>query len=411
VTLISQLMAHAGRGDQHRQSPGIGHDQTCRGRALTAEFDPFRTLSSAADGCTLIPPLLCALTVHSKRAIVPFLLGTLTREGHIRLTIERREFLAALGCATAAMWQHAHAQQRTMYRIGFLFGGTIALRPQAQEFWRKLEELGYVRGKNLIAEVREAHGEVDRLPKLAAEIVDTYPDVIVAVTTPAAAAAKMATHTIPIVMAIVPDPVGAGFVKSLARPGTNITGSSNLQVDLAPKRVQLIKEILSEVPILGMLWNEQNPSNVSQVPLVEQAARTLGVAVRPFPVRSPEDLKPTFDKAFQQHVASLYVAGDAMIFDHRADVVALSIASRIPTFHTWPEEAFDGAVGAYGAELTDQYRQAAVYVDKILAGAVPADLPVDQATRFEFVINMKTARAIGLKVPESVLLRADKVIE
>jgi putative ABC transport system substrate-binding protein len=296
-------------------------------------------------------------------------------------------------------------------RIGFLFGGTIALRPQAQEFWRKLEELGYVRGKNLIAEVREAHGEVDRLPKLAAEIVDTHPDVIVAVTPSATAAAKTATQTIPIVMAIVPDPVGAGFVKSLARPGTNITGSSNLQVDLAPKRVQLIKEILSEVPILGMLWNEQNPGNVSQVPLVEQAARTLGVAVRPFPVRSPEDLKPTFDKAFQQHVASLYVAGDAMIFDHRADVVALSIASRIPTFHTWPEEAFDGAVGAYGAELTDQYRQAAVYVGKILAGAAPADLPVDQATRFEFVINMKTARAIGLKVPESVLLRADKVIE
>jgi ABC transporter substrate binding protein len=177
------------------------------------------------------------------------------------------EFITLIGGASAAWPLAAGAQQRTnaqtqkVYRIGFLFAGTIALRPQAQEFWRKLQELGYIEGKNLVSEIREARGDVDRLPKLASEIVDTHPDVIVAVTSPATAAAKMATQTIPIVMAIVPDPVGLGLVESLARPGTNITGSSSLQIETIPKRVQLIKEILPELSILGMLWNAKVASN------------------------------------------------------------------------------------------------------------------------------------------------------
>jgi putative ABC transport system substrate-binding protein len=161
-----------------------------------------------------------------------------------------------------------------VYRIGFLFAGTIALRPQSQEFWRKLQALGYVEGKDFIAEVREARGDVDRLPKLAAEIVDTHPDVIVAVTPPAVAAAKMATQAIPIVMAIVPDPVGSGFVKSLAHAGTNITGSSSLMDELAAKRIQLIKEMLPELSLLGILWNEKSPTNAKRVRLGEQAARS-----------------------------------------------------------------------------------------------------------------------------------------
>jgi putative ABC transport system substrate-binding protein len=331
--------------------------------------------------------------------------------------MKRREFITLLGGAAVAWPLGARAQQRTdaqtpkLYRVGFLFAGTIALRPQAQEFWRKLQELGYSEGKNLISEIREARGDVDRLPELASEIVDRHPDVIVAVTSPATEAARMATQTIPIVMAIVPDPVGLGFVESLARPGTNITGSSSLAIETIPKRVQLIKEILPELSILGMLWNAKAASNRLMFQSAEQAARSLGVPLRSFPVQGPEDLQPILNKVFEEHVSALLVAGDLLLFDRRADVIAFSLASRIPTFHTWPEEAVDGAVAAYGAEIADQYRQAAVYVAKILAGAAPADLPVDQATRFQFVLNMKTANAIGLKIPDVILLRADEVIE
>ena len=331
--------------------------------------------------------------------------------------VKRRQFISLLGGAAAAWPIAARSQQRTnaqtqkVYRIGFLFAGTIALRPQAQEFWRKLQELGYIEGKNLVSEIREARGDVDRLPQLASEIVDTHPDVIVAVTSAASAAAKMATQTIPIVMAIVPDPIGLGLVESLPRPGTNITGPSSLAIETIPKRVQLIKEMLPELSILGMLWNAKVASNRSMFQSAEQAARSLGVPLRSFPVQGPEDLQPTLDTVSEGHVSALLVAGDLLLFDRRADVIAFSLASRIPTFHTWPEEADDGAVAAYGPEIADQYRQAAVYVAKILAGTAPADLPVDQATRFQLVLNMKTAKAIGLKIPDAIFLRADKVIE
>jgi putative ABC transport system substrate-binding protein len=323
----------------------------------------------------------------------------------------------ALGGATAA-WplaagaeQRPNTQEKKIYRIGFLFGGTIALRPQAREFWRKLRELGYVEGENFIAEVREAHGDIDLLPKLASEIVNTHPDVIVAVTPAAVAATKKATQTIPIVMAIVSDPVGLGFVKSLAGPETNITGSSSLANEIAAKRVQLIKEMIPDLSVVGILWNEKLASNALRVQLAEQAANSLSISLRSFPVQAPEDLKPVLNKIVEEHISALIVEGDALFFDRRADIIAFSLANRIPTLHIWPEEAVDGAAAAYGPELADQYRLAAIYVAKILAGAAPADLPVDQATRFQFVINMKTAKAIGLKIPDAILLRADKVIE
>jgi putative tryptophan/tyrosine transport system substrate-binding protein len=330
--------------------------------------------------------------------------------------LKRREFITLVsGAATwplaARAQQRTNAQGQKVYRIGFLFAGTIALRPQAQEFWRKLAELGYIEGKDFIAEVREARGDTARLPKLAAEIVDTRPDVIVAVTSFATAAAKSATQTIPIVMAIVPDPLGLGFVTSLAQPGTNITGSTTLQTELTAKRIQLIKEMLPELSILGILWNEKSPTQGIQVRLAEQAASSLRITLPSFPVRGLDDLNPVLNKVVEQQVGALLVVGDPLLFDRRADVIAFSLANRIPTFHTLPEEAIDGAVAAYGAELADEYRRAAVYVAKILTGAAPADLPVEQATRFQFVLNLKTARAIGLKIPDSILVRADKVIE
>jgi putative tryptophan/tyrosine transport system substrate-binding protein len=335
----------------------------------------------------------------------------------MRANIGRREFVATFG-GLAAAWplaagaeQRKNTQEKKIYRIGFLFGGTIALRPQAQEFWRKLQELGYIEGKNIVAEIREAHGDIDRLSKLASELVETHPDVIVAVTPPAVAATKVATQTIPIVMAIVSSPVELGYVESLARPGSNITGPSPIHNEIAAKRVQLIKEMIPELSVVGILWNEKNPTNALRVQLAEQAAKSLSIQIRSFPMRAPEDLKPVLHKVVEEHIGALLVEGDALFFDRRADVIAFSLASRIPTFHVWPEEATDGAVAAYGPELADQYRQAAVYVVRILAGAAPADLPVDQASRFQFVLNMKTAKAIGLKIPASTLLRADKIIE
>jgi putative ABC transport system substrate-binding protein len=246
---------------------------------------------------------------------------------------------------------------------------------------------------------------------LASEIVDANPDVIVAVTSPSILAAKKATQSIPIVMAIAADPLGSGFVKSLARPEANITGPSLMLTELTPKRVQLLKELIPELSHLGILWNQNTTTSVAQAKLAEQAASPLGVSVRLLGVKTFTDLTAAFDKAIEDRLNAILVAVDPFLFDRRAEIIALSQAKRIPTFHTFPEEALDGAVAAYGASLAHEYRRSALYVDKILKGAAPADLPVDQAARFEFVLNIRTAKVIGLSIPDSIILRADKVIE
>jgi putative tryptophan/tyrosine transport system substrate-binding protein len=330
--------------------------------------------------------------------------------------MRRRHFITLLGSAAATWPLAVRAQQQAntpkgTYRIGFLFSGTIALRPQVQDFWRTLQQLGYIEGRNIKIEVREARGLLDRLPGLASEIVATHPDVIVAVTSPATAAVKMATQDIPIVMAIVSDSLGSGFVKSLARPEANITGPSLFSNELTGKRVELIKEMLPDLTVLGLLWNENSAQNASIARLAEQAANSIRVVLRSLPIRAPVDLKATLDKAFNEHLSAILIANDAVTFDHRADIIAFSLTKRIPTFHTFPEEALDGALVSYGPKLSDEYRRAAVYVAKILAGAAPTDLPVDQAAHFEFVLNMKTANAIGVTIPTSILLRANEVIE
>ncbi len=324
--------------------------------------------------------------------------------------MKRREFLMLLGAASALCPRLVRAQQR-LRRIGFLFGGTLALRPQAQEFWHTLQQLGYIEGKTVKFEVREAQGKVDRLPELASEIVATNPDVLVAVTSPAVAAAKRATKTIPIVMAVVADPLGLGLVESLARPGANVTGRSLNNNELARKRIQLLKEMLPDLSVAGILWNETNPQNAALVRLTEQAARSLGIPLSSLPIRTPADLKPALESALEQHLSAVLVVGDAVTFDRRGDVIAFSIAHRIPTLHVFPEEAVDGALAAYGSSLRDDYRRAAYYVDKILKGAAPADLPVEEPTKFEFVLKMSTARKLGLAIPPSIVLRADDVIE
>jgi putative ABC transport system substrate-binding protein len=327
--------------------------------------------------------------------------------------MRRREFITLLGGAAVTWPLAARAQQaERVQRIGFLFGGTIALRPQAQEFWRALHELGYVEGKNVVIEIREARGEVEQLPKPAYELVGTRPDVLVAVTTPAVAAAKNATQSIPIVMAVVSDPFGNGFVKHLGRPEANITGPSlTISPELVGKRMQLLKEMLPAHSVIGVLSNAKNARPADLVPFAERAGRSLDTPTHSLSFEGPADLKAALERALAAHVNAILITADPVTFDHRREIIDFSLANRIPTFHAFPDETTDGALAAYGASLAESYRRAANYVDKILKGAAPADLPVDQATHFKFAINLKTAKALGLTIPPSVLARADEVIE
>jgi putative ABC transport system substrate-binding protein len=271
--------------------------------------------------------------------------------------MRRRNFIGLLG-SIATAWplvalaqQGTGPQQKKVYRIGFLFAGTIALRPQAQEFWKALHDLGYVEGKNLIIEVREARGELNRLPKLASELVDTHPDVIVAVTNAAVAAAKNATQRIPIVMAIARDPLLNGYAKSLARPEGNITGTSNtVSPEIVGKRMQLL---------LG---------TAGLVAFAEQVASSFGNPTISLPFQGPGELKGVLEKSLAEHVGALLVMPDPVEFDHRREIIDFTVAKRIPALHPFPEEAEDGALAAYGSRLSDEYRRPAYYVDKILRG-------------------------------------------
>jgi putative tryptophan/tyrosine transport system substrate-binding protein len=214
-------------------------------------------------------------------------------------------------------------------------------------------------------------------------------------------------------MAIVSDPLGNGFVQSLARPEANVTGPSfTVSHEIVGKRMQLLKEMIPARSVIGILWNaKRGPAVAALIPLVEQAGRSLNTATISLPIEGPAGLKAGLQSALAAHVNALLVMTDPVTFDHRREIIDFSLAKRLPTFHSFPEEAADGALAAYGASLSQEYRRAAHYVGKILKGAAPADLPIDQATRFQFAINLKTAKALGLTVPEGLILAADQVIE
>jgi len=323
----------------------------------------------------------------------------------------RRKLLVALGAgALSAPFGSFAQQQGKMWRIGFLFAGTLAQRPQAQGFWEGLKELGYVPGKNILIEIREAEGKTEKLPDLAKELVSWKPDVIVAVTPPAVAAAQGATRAIPIVMAITGDISRYGFVKNVSRPEGNITGTTSYFGDLNRKRLQLLKEMLPHVSRIGILWNAKNAYGTT-VQQVEEPAKMLGVQLRPLPFQGPNDLETALARAIPERCEALLVLSDAVTFDLRAKVIAFAAEKKLPTFYQFPEEAYEGGLAAYGVNLFEEYRRVGPYVDKILKGARPGDLPIEQPTIFEMVINIKTAKTLGIKIPNSILVRADKVIE
>jgi len=297
-------------------------------------------------------------------------------------------------------------------RIGYL--GTRTPSDFGLDAFRQgLRELGWVEGQNIVIDYRFAEGRLDRLPDLAAELVRLKVDIIVAHSTPGAAAAKNATETIPIVMTVVGDPVGLGLIASLARPGGNATGLSFSVVglEIIGKQLELLKETVSKIRRMAILSNAANPIQPLAIRDVNVAARSLGVQLQLLEVRGPNEFDSAFAAMAKERVGALLVVADSMFVFHRTRLADLAARSRLPAAYGWREHVEAGGLMSYGPSLRDLFRRAATYVDKILKGAKPADLPVEQPTKFELVINLKTAKALGLTIPQSVLGRADQVIE
>jgi putative tryptophan/tyrosine transport system substrate-binding protein len=312
-----------------------------------------------------------------------------------------------IGLALASL---AEAQQpKTISRVGFLGGasGEANLRDLRQG----LRELGYVEGKNIIIEYRVSKGEFDRFHALAAELVRLKVDVIVTQGTPAAAAAKNATSTIPIIMSGGTDPVATGLVQSLARPGGNITGVTIMNEELAGKRLELLKETSPKVSRLGVLWNSTNPGTAVVFKQTQAAAQELSLSLQSLEVKTVNDLQGAFDAATRRGVNGLVLLAAAPIASHLKLVADLAVKNRLPSTYDRSEFVDAGGLMSYGPNVPNISRRAATYVDKVLKGANPGDLPVERPTKFEFVINLKTAKQIGLTIPQSVLFRADRVIK
>jgi putative tryptophan/tyrosine transport system substrate-binding protein len=325
--------------------------------------------------------------------------------------VNRRAFLSAMPLAMLAMPLAADAQQAgKVYRIGLL--STYETTGAWEPFLQGLRELGWAEGKNIVTERRFSEGKQERWRDLAAELVRLNVDVIVTLRTPATLAAKNATTTIPIVMAAVGDPVGAGLVGSLARPGGNITGLSLLNPATAGKRVELLKASVpgaTRLAVLG-LRDPANPWTELMVREIEGAARTLGMQLQRVEVEGPTDFEAAFGAATRGRAAALLVLEDALMSAHTPAIVGLAAKNRLPAAYGLRQFVDAGGLMSYGANAPDLLRRAATYVDKILKGAKPADLPVEQPTKFELVINLKTTKALGLTIPQSVLGRADEII-
>ncbi|MBI2751981.1 MAG: ABC transporter substrate-binding protein [Betaproteobacteria bacterium] len=324
----------------------------------------------------------------------------------------RRRFLIAAGALVVAPLAVAQRQGRK-YRIGFLAGGS---RPESLDsspyagFTQGMRELGYVEGRNFVMEWRFAEGQYERLPDLAAELVRVRVDVIVVGASFAVPAAKRATATIPIVMGYSADPVGAGYVTSLARPGGNVTGVS-ATIEANVKLLQLLRTIAPAASRVAVLTNVDNPIHPAILEMLQTASGRLGATILAVGVRMPEDIERGFARMKRDGAQALIVPPDALFTKQRAQIAAVALVNRLPSIFANREYVEAGGLVSYGQPLSVSYRHAATYVDKILKGAKPADLPVEQPTKFELVINGKTAKTLGITIPSELLLRADRVIE
>jgi len=329
--------------------------------------------------------------------------------------MERRTFIAILTGGIVIAPLAAEAQQAAkIARIGYLSPNGAAAPHLPEAFRQGLRDLGYVEGRNLVIEYRDAEGKFERLPALAAELVALKVDVIVAGPTPAALAAKQATRTIPIVFASGGDPVTDGLVTSLARPGGNVTGLSGLSPELVGKRLEHLKQAVPGVTRVAALWHPGAVGERTEKDMLkgaEAAARALGVRLQFVEARGPEDFDRAFSDMTRARAGALTVLTSPMLFSERRRLVDLAAKHRLPAVYPWREGVDAGGLMSYGTNAADMYRRVATYVDKILKGAKPADLPVEQPTKFELVMNLKTAKALGLTIPQSLLGRADELIQ
>jgi putative ABC transport system substrate-binding protein len=327
--------------------------------------------------------------------------------------VQRRIFAVALCTVLFALCVSAHAQQPTKIpRIGLLFTATpSAAAARIEAFRQGLRELGYVEGKNILIEQRYAEGQLNHMNELAAELVRLKVDVIVTIGPAATRPAKEATHAIPIVMGVDDDPVGNGFVASLARPGGNITGLASLAPEIGGKQLELLKEIVPRLSRVAVLGTSTQPGNAQSLREAEVAAQALVVKLQYLDVLSPKDIEPVFRTASNGRAEAVLVVRASVFFSHRKQIVDLAAKRQLPAMYYTTEYVEEGGLMTYGVSITDLFRRAATYVDKILKGAKPAELPIEQPTKFELVVNLKTAKRIGLTIPPNVLARADKVIK
>jgi putative ABC transport system substrate-binding protein len=325
----------------------------------------------------------------------------------------RRNFIKLLGSAAAVWPLRTHAQQPTMPVLGFISGGSSdTFGYLVSAFRQGLSDTGYVEGRNVTIEFRWAEGRYDRLPSLLADLVQRQISVLAATTTPGALAAKSATNLIPIVFATDGDPVRLGLVASLNRPGGNITGVTQLNVEVGPKRVELARELIPTGRVVALLINPANPLAQSVLSDSQAAARSLGLQLHPLEARSEGDFDGAFKAAVDVHADTLIIASADPLFGSRAEQLgALALRHRLPAIHQFRRFAAAGGLASYGGSFLDSYRQLGSYTGRILKGEKPADLPVQQSTKLELILNLKTAKAIGLTVPPALLARADEVIE
>ena len=329
--------------------------------------------------------------------------------------MERRGFLwAVTGVLVIGAGRVAAQPTTKVARLGYL-SPFSASADRTQGFFESLRaalaERGYVEGRNLAIESRWAAGEYQRLPGLAAELVRAKVDVIVTAGVPAIRAAREATATIPIVMAVIVDPMATGFIASLSRPGGNMTGLSVMTPELVGKQLEMLKEVMPKVSRVAVLWNPDNPGNPPQMKAAEVAAQRLKIRLQSVQVRNPADFERAFAAMGREGAEALVVLVDVMLVDHRTEIADIAAARRLPAVYGQTEHVRAGGLMAYAASFANNYRRAAEYVDKILKGARAGDLPIEQPTQFEMVVNLKTARALGLTIPASLLQRADQVIQ
>jgi putative ABC transport system substrate-binding protein len=325
--------------------------------------------------------------------------------------MRRRDFNKLLAAAIAVQPLLARAQQPKPVRIGYL-SPRSSLTASDRAFLQGLRELGYVEGDNILIEFRFAEGKFDRLPVLAAELVGLNVDVIVSAVTQASLAAKASTRTIPVVMLAVSDPVGSGLITNIARPDGNITGTSAMNSEVIGKPLELLKELLPQTSLVAVLWNPGNAIFQRQLLReTERAAAALGMRLREFEARNADEIDLAFAAMAEAKADALLVLPDATLLEHRARVIDLAARNRLVTVYGQKEDALAGGLMSYGPDMSNQYYRGATYVDKILKGTKPPDLPVQQPTRFELVINLKTAKALGITIPLPLLGRADEMIE